>query len=98
MQFYAYEIARNRHGINDWVRAAAAAEAEKLKAEKEKEVSIINIKTGSDSIWVDFDSKEIVTIELSFHSMTVIRQPKLFEEPRNEENIRRLVCLVEFFI
>lgn len=36
MQFYAYEIARNRQGVNDWIRAAAAAEAEKAK---ESEVS-----------------------------------------------------------
>lgn len=32
MQFYAYEIARNRRGLNDWVY-------EKAKQEEEKEVS-----------------------------------------------------------
>ncbi|CEH18574.1 duf757-domain-containing protein [Ceraceosorus bombacis] len=36
MQFYAYEIARNRRGLNDWVRTKAIEEAEAEKAKKGK--------------------------------------------------------------
>jgi hypothetical protein len=32
MQFYVYEIARNRRGLNDWVRTTAQKEAEEEKA------------------------------------------------------------------
>ncbi|PWN95093.1 DUF757-domain-containing protein [Tilletiopsis washingtonensis] len=34
MQFYVYEIARNRRGLNDWVRTKAQKEAEEEKAKK----------------------------------------------------------------
>ncbi|GBE89781.1 Protein PBDC1 homolog [Sparassis crispa] len=48
MQFYAYEIARNRLGLNDAAHAKAKADAEKEKARKEKEREAKNKKKKSN--------------------------------------------------
>lgn len=46
MQFYAYEIARNRRGLNDWVYEKAQEEAKKEVREK-KERSRIDLLCSS---------------------------------------------------